>query len=135
MSKKVKDWDIVMGGVLKELYRITKGGGWVAFEVGEVKNGTIKLEEHIIPLGEKHGFICIGVLINKQIFTKTSNLWGINNNKRGTNSNRVVIFTKKNDMEKGKEYIENLKVNVKYEFNTNNATLYEEKNILAEGNL
>ena len=33
-------------------------------------------------------------LINKQSFTKTSNAWGIKNNSKGTNTNRVVIFQK-----------------------------------------
>jgi hypothetical protein len=29
-----------------------------------------------------------------QEFTKTSNIWGINNNTRGTNTNRIVLFNK-----------------------------------------
>ncbi len=84
-----------MGSVFRELFRITKTGGWVAFEVGEIRKGKIKLEEHVIPLGIKAGFVCKAVLINRQSFTKTSNIWGITNNKRGTNSNRIVIFKKK----------------------------------------
>ena len=32
------------------------------------------------------------VVINEQRFTKTSNMWGVDNNKRGTNSNRIVVM-------------------------------------------
>ncbi len=85
-------WEEVMDGVLRELFRITQKGGWVAFEVGEVNRGQIKLEDHIIPLGREAGFECAGVLLNEQEFTKTSNIWGVKNNKRGTNTNRIVLF-------------------------------------------
>ncbi len=95
MSTKVEAWAAVMGKVFEELYRITKPGGWVAFEVGEVKKGKINLEDYVVPLGLKAGFNCIGVIINQQEFTKTANIWGIKNNKAGTNSNRIAIFQKK----------------------------------------
>lgn len=94
MSKKVEEWSAVMGKVFKELYRITKPGGWVAFEVGEVRNGKINLEEYVIPLGIEAGFKCLGVIINLQEFTKTSNIWGIKNNNSGTNTNRIALFQK-----------------------------------------
>lgn len=94
MSKKVEDWAVVMGSVFKQLYRVTKPGGWVAFEVGEVRNGRINLEEYVIPLGYEAGFKCIGVIINLQEFTKTSNIWGIKNNNFGTNTNRIALFQK-----------------------------------------
>ena len=94
MSNKVEDWSAVMGKVFKELFRITKPGGWVAFEVGEVRNGKINLEECVIPLGRETGFKCIGVIINLQEFTKTSNIWGIGNNQSGTNTNRIVLYRK-----------------------------------------
>ena len=92
MAKTIEEWSRVMGAVFRELYRITNSGGWVAFEVGEIRNATLKLEEHVIPLGIEAGLACEAVLINEQTFTKTSNLWGIKNNEAGTNSNRIVIF-------------------------------------------
>ncbi len=94
MSKTIDDWTNVMQKVFDELYRITKQGGYVAFEVGEVKNGKIKLEEFVVPLGVKSGFHLLGVLINEQEFTKTANIWGVKNNNKGTNSNRIVLFKK-----------------------------------------
>jgi hypothetical protein len=94
MSKTIEDWVAVMGDVFKELFRITKLGGWVAFEVGEIRSGKINLDECVIPIGIDAGFNCEAILINEQTFTKTSNIWGIKNNERGTNSNRIVIFQK-----------------------------------------
>ena len=94
MSKTIQNWSNVMDVVFKELYRITKPGGWVAFEVGEVRNGKIKLDECIVPLGINAGFKCFGILINSQKFTKTANIWGVNNNLSGTNTNRIVLFQK-----------------------------------------
>jgi len=94
MARTVEKWAAFMEDVFKELFRVTQGGGWVAFEVGEVKKGTIKLEEYIVPLGLQAGFQCEGVLINLQEFTKTSNIWGITNNDYGTNTNRIVLFKK-----------------------------------------
>lgn len=99
MSRTVEEWSSVMGGVFQELFRVTRPGGWVAFEVGEIRKGTVRLDEVIIPLGLAAGFTCFGVLINSQIFTKTSNIWGVGNNKGGTNTNRVVIFHKGEERE------------------------------------
>ncbi len=94
MASSLRDWALVMRLVFKELYRITRPGGWVAFEVGEVRSGKINLEDTIIPLGLQRGFECAGVVVNRQDFTKTSNIWGIKNNRSGTNSNRIVLFRK-----------------------------------------
>jgi hypothetical protein len=34
------------------------------------------------------------VVINDQRFTKTANCWGVDNNSKGTNTNRIVVFRK-----------------------------------------
>jgi len=94
MSKTVEEWGAKMQSVFNELYRVTKKGGMVAFEVGEVHKGKVKLEEVVIPLGLNAGFNCDAILINQQQFTKTANIWGVNNNTSGTNSNRIVVFRK-----------------------------------------
>jgi hypothetical protein len=94
MARTLEDWSAVMFGVFRELYRITKPRGFVAFEVGEVRNKQINLDEHVVPLGIKAGFNCIGIIFNEQYFTKTSNIWGVDNNEKGTNSNRIVLFRK-----------------------------------------
>ena len=94
LPRTVPQWSLVMGEVLQELHRITRKGGVVAFEVGEVKKGAIKLDEVVMPLGLAAGFRAEAVLINTQRFTKTAHLWGVGNNAAGTNSNRIVVFRK-----------------------------------------
>lgn len=95
MAKNIVQWSDIMQDTFCELFRITKQGGHVAFEVGEVRNSKINLDEYVLPLGIKAGFKPIYIIINKQGFTKTANIWGIKNNKKGTNSNRIILFKKK----------------------------------------
>jgi hypothetical protein len=94
MARTVGVWCAVMRRVFLELYRITRPGGYVAFEVGEVRKKTVRLEEEVVPLGCDAGFSVEGILINEQVFTKTSNIWGVGNNTCGTNTNRIVVFKK-----------------------------------------
>jgi len=94
MAKTPDEWASAMERVLAELYRVTRAGGWLAFEVGEIRRGEVKLEEIVAPLGVNAGFTCVAILINSQRFTKTANIWGVANNQHGTNSNRIVLFRK-----------------------------------------
>lgn len=94
MAKTVEKWSEIMSDVFKELFRITKTGGSIVFEVGEVKNGKVNLEDYVVPIGETAGFTCNCVMINEQTFTKTANIWGVSNNDKGTNTNRIVVFKK-----------------------------------------
>jgi len=83
-----------MTAVFTELFRITRSGGRVAFEVGEIRNRTLLLDEFVLPLGESAGLRTEAVYVNTQEFTKTANIWGIRNNRKGTNTNRIVVFRK-----------------------------------------
>ncbi len=94
MARSPLEWSEVMSAVFRELFRLTSPGGYVAFEVGEVRKRTIKLEEYVVSPGITAGFTSEGVLINQQTFTKTSNIWGVDNMASGTNTNRIVIFHK-----------------------------------------
>ena len=94
MSKTEHDWVDSMAKVFMELKRVLAADGVIAFEVGEIRNGEIKMEDLVIPAAQSVGLSCNTVLINQQDFTKTSNIWGVKNNKGGTNSNRIVILTK-----------------------------------------
>ena len=94
MSRTLDEWARAMATVLRELYRATRPVGWVAFEVGEVRRGEVRLEETVVPLGIHAGFACSAILINVQRFTKTANIWGVKNNHLGTNTNRIVLFRK-----------------------------------------
>ncbi len=94
VPRKLPDWQRAMTAVFRELYRILRRGGHVAFEVGEVRGGRVKLEETVVPCGLDAGLEPVLILINDQKFTKTANCWGVDNNDKGTNTNRVVVFRK-----------------------------------------
>jgi hypothetical protein len=92
--RKLQDWSLAMRGAFPEFLRVLRPSGVMAFEVGEVRSGSIRLEEEVVRIGQAAGFVPECILINSQDFTKTSNCWGISNNERGTNSNRVVVMRK-----------------------------------------
>jgi hypothetical protein len=92
--RKVSEWQAAMTDVFRELARVLRRGGHVAFEVGEVRGGTVKLEEAVLPCGVAAGLEPLLVVINAQQFTKTANCWGVENNSKGTNTNRIVVFRK-----------------------------------------
>jgi hypothetical protein len=91
----LETWRAEMTRVFHELHRVLKPGGFVAFEVGEVRKASVRLEETVIPCGIEAGLHPVLVFINAQQFTKTANVWGVSNNRLGTNSNRIVVFTKR----------------------------------------
>ena len=93
--KRIDQWENFINKTIVELERITKSKGYLAFEVGEIGKDKKELERYVINAAKNTSFKSICVLINKQNFTKTSNAWGIKNNSKGTNTNRVVIFQKK----------------------------------------
>lgn len=92
--RSIADWTDKMESSLRELHRVLKPDGIIAFEVGEVRKGTVRLELEVLKAGKKAGLIAESIMINTQKFTKTSNCWGIDNNNCGTNSNRIVLFRK-----------------------------------------
>jgi hypothetical protein len=95
MSKRVDEWSQRMTAVFRELRRILKQYGFVAFEVGEVRKASLRLEDLVIPAAERAGLKPLLVLVNEQAFTKTSNCWGVSNMTRGTNTNRVILLQKR----------------------------------------
>lgn len=92
--RKLEDWSAFIAGTMAELYRVTRPGGWVVFEVGEVRGGRLRLEEPVLPVASDAGFEPVAVAIHQQQFTKTANCWGVANNKKGTNTNRLVLLHK-----------------------------------------
>ena len=87
-------WKTAMTRVFRELYRVLRPGGSLAFEVGEIRHGSLRMEELVLPAGAEAGLKPELILINEQEFTKTAHCWGVDNHTKGTNSNRIVLFRK-----------------------------------------
>ncbi|MCB1342051.1 MAG: site-specific DNA-methyltransferase [Pseudooceanicola sp.] len=85
-------WTAMTARVLTELARLLKPGGHVAYEVGEVRGGKVLLERLVWQAAEGLPLEPLGVMVNAQGFTKTANCWGIANNAKGTNTNRIVLL-------------------------------------------
>jgi hypothetical protein len=85
-------WTVMVRRVLAEQARLLRPGGHVAFEVGEVRKGRVLLERLVWQAAEGLPFTRLGVLVNRQAFTKTAQCWGVANNAGGTNSNRIVLL-------------------------------------------
>jgi hypothetical protein len=94
LAKQLDAWKAFVADTLTELKRVLRPDGHVAFEVGEVRGGAVRLEELVVPAGIAAGLEPVLVLLNAQEFTKTANCWGVTNNRKGTNSNRIVLFRK-----------------------------------------
>ena len=92
--KRAADWQAAMTRVFGELRRVLVSGGFVAFEVGEVRSGRLLLETLVVLAAREAGLEPLLVLVNDQRFTKTSNCWGVDNRRKGTNTNRVVLLRK-----------------------------------------
>ncbi len=92
--RSIKDWTARMTDTFAELHRVLRPDGLIAFEVGEVRGGALLLEHAVIEAATASGLTPECVMINSQVFTKTANCWGVDNNKKGTNSNRIVVLKK-----------------------------------------
>ena len=94
VTSRISHWKAFIDEVFRDLTRITRPGGRIAFEVGEVRNGKMNLEDYVLDSGLKSGLAVEELFINTHKFTKTSNIWGIRNNRDGTNTNRIALFKK-----------------------------------------
>lgn len=91
MHRKPENWTAFVRKTFVELERLVRLGGHVAFEVGEVRGGKIELDELVLEAIAGLRFEPELVLVNVQEFTKTANCWGVANNAKGTNTNRIVL--------------------------------------------
>jgi hypothetical protein len=93
--RDIAAWEAFVRRAFAEFARVMRPGGFVAFEVGEVRGGSVLLERNVALAVEGLPFDLLGVMVNQQNFTKTANCWGVNNNLGGTNSNRIVLLVRR----------------------------------------
>ena len=93
--RNIAAWEAFVRRSFQEFARVVRPGGFVAFEVGEVRNGKVLLERNVAAAIEGLPFDVPGVMVNQQNFTKTANCWGVNNNRGGTNTNRIVLAVRR----------------------------------------
>ena len=82
-----------MGWILRS--QVVRPGRHVAFEVGEVRGGKVLLERLVWEAAAGLPFERLFVMVNQQAFTKTANCWGVGNNEKGTNTNRIVVLRRR----------------------------------------
>nr|WP_294556741.1 DNA methyltransferase [uncultured Rhodopila sp.] len=92
--KDIASWEAFVRRAFREFARVVRPGGFVAFEVGEVRGGVL-LERHVASAIKGLPFEVLGVMVNQQAFTKTANCWGVSNNSSGTNTNRIVMAVRR----------------------------------------
>lgn len=85
-------WERFVRSCFAEFARVVRPGGFIAFEVGEVRGGQVLLEQNVVAAIAGLPFEVLGVMVNQQAFTKTANCWGVGNNAKGTNTNRIVMI-------------------------------------------
>lgn len=99
-SSSVLEWRSFMRDVLREQLRVLKPSSYAVLEVGDVETeqGQVMLDEVLseeasrVSYKDKY-FRVEEVLINQQSFSKLSNCYQVENNRKGTNTNRLVVLS------------------------------------------
>jgi hypothetical protein len=99
MCSSLEQWTEFITDVLTDLLRVLKPKAHAIIEVGEVESQgrTIFLDEVVARAAERvthptKRLIVDEVLINQQNFTKLANCFNVDNNRKGTNTNRLVVL-------------------------------------------
>ena len=88
-------WKALVRAALDNVAAIVTSGGVFAFEVGEVRKGALFLDRVVADVARETAWEPFCIVVNEQAFTKTSNTWGVDNNRGGTNSNRIVVMLRR----------------------------------------
>ena len=91
-TRRLEDWMDLVRAVLGNVAALTKRSGLFAFEVGEIRRGALLLDHIVTDVARETPWEPVCIVINAQAFTKTSNTWGVANNRGGTNTNRIVLL-------------------------------------------
>lgn len=88
-------WKALVRAALDNVAAISARGAVFAFEVGEVRKGSLLLDRVVADVARETAWEPFCFVVNEQAFTKTSNTWGVDNNRGGTNSNRIVVMRRR----------------------------------------
>lgn len=88
-------WKALVRATLDNVAAISAPGAVFAFEVGEVRKGSLLLDRVVADVARETAWEPFCIVVNEQTFTKTSNTWGVDNNRGGTNSNRIVVMRRR----------------------------------------
>ena len=88
-------WKALVRAALDNVAAIAVRGAVFAFEVGEVRKGSLLLDRVVADVSRETSWEPFCIVVNEQTFTKTSNTWGVDNNRGGTNSNRIVVMRRR----------------------------------------
>ena len=88
-------WKLLVRAALDHVAAISAPDGVFAFEVGEVRKGSLLLDRVVADVARETAWEPFCLIVNEQAFTKTSNTWGVDNNRGGTNSNRIVLLRRR----------------------------------------
>ncbi|KAF1079369.1 MAG: methyltransferase DNA modification enzyme [Candidatus Rifleibacterium amylolyticum] len=94
-------WMEFISDTMSELHRVLAPYGLIAMEVGEVRyqGELLNLDEILVQLTcshqyNRHQFRVKEIYVQSQQFTKLANCFRVENNKLGTNTNRIVLMEK-----------------------------------------
>ena len=91
-TNRLDAWKDLVRGALVNVAAVASRGGAFAFEVGEIRRGSLLLDRVVADVARGTPWTPVCVVVNEQAFTKTSNTWGVDNNRGGTNTNRIVLM-------------------------------------------
>lgn len=103
-TPRLETWRSFMADAMREMNRVLKDKGFCVIEVGDVALGgrAINLDEEVVSLScgllrtdPRYCLQLEHVLVNQQHFTKLANCFGVSNNQKGTNTNRLVVLRKR----------------------------------------
>jgi len=93
-TPRLEQWSDWMKSAFRAWHSLLRPTGTLVVEVGEVNAGKMDLEKIVARDGARCGWKVEAILINGGRFTKTANCWGVDNMSKGTNSNRLVVFSR-----------------------------------------
>lgn len=99
MTSKLETWKSFIADCMAAMWRVLGPDCHAVIEVGEVRDGArlIHLDEVLVDIAaslQTRGVRLVpeAVYIHTQNFTKLANCFRVDNNRKGTNTNRMVVF-------------------------------------------